>query len=361
MRDYLSDKAKRLTPYVAGIQPGEGGWIKLNTNENPYPPSPSVISALKNALKNTDAAKIKLYPDGNCKALCTAIANRFNVSRDNVFCGNGSDEVIALAFQAFFSEKKNVAAPAVSYAFYPVWGDMFDVGMEMIPLREDYTINAEDYKNTNGVILANPNAPIGNALSLDEIEKVAYNNSDGVVIIDEAYIDFAEVESAVSLIGKYNNLLVVRTFSKSHSLAGMRVGYAIGDKPLIDGMFRMKNAFNSYPLDTLAQIGAIAAIEDISYWDKTRNEVIAVREKTAVSLRQAGLYVSNSQANFLFFGVDGANDLYEFLLQEKILVRHWNNPILKDFIRVTVGLTEDMEVFVECVKRFLKEKPMKQT
>ena len=353
--NFLSTKASLLTPYVAGIQPQEGGWIKLNTNENPYPPSPAVSEALKNA----DITRMKLYPDGNSMELCRAIARNFNVDEECVFCGNGSDEVIALAYQAFFSGKDNVAAPSISYAFYPVWGNMFDVSMSMIPLRDDYCIDADDYKNANGVIIANPNAPTGIVLNLQEIETIAQNNPNGVVIIDEAYLDFAEVKSAIGLINKFDNLLVIRTFSKSHSLAGMRIGYAIGNTELIGGLFRMKNAFNSYPLDMLAQIAAAAAIKDVEYWNETRRKIISIREKTAKSLRSAGLFVPSSQANFLFVGLKNAAELYEYLLSEKILVRHWNNPELSEFIRVSIGLDEEMEAFVKCVKQFLKEKPMK--
>ena len=356
---YLSGKASRLKPYVAGIQPGEGGWIKLNTNENPYPPSPKVISALNSA----DATRLRLYPDGDSKALCKAIAERHGIDEGCVFCGNGSDEVIALAFQAFFSGKANVMAPSVSYAFYPVWGEMFDVGINRVPLTEGFQIDPGSFKGANGVVIANPNAPTGIALSLEEVESIAKNNPASVVIVDEAYLDFskeAESASAIKLIGEYDNILVVRTFSKSHSLAGMRIGYAAGDSGLIGGMFRMKNAFNSYPLDALAQVAATAAIKDVDYWNETRSKIISVRNKTTEGLREAGLQVLESQANFLFVGFENASELYEYLLSKKVLVRYWNNPELGKFFRVSIGTDEEMEAFLRCVNQFLKEKQTKQ-
>ena len=351
-RDYLSEKAKRLTPYVAGLQPKETGWIKLNTNENPYPPSPEVAKALHCAIGGEDIAGLRLYPDGSGGVLREAVAQNFGVACENVFCGNSSDEVLALAYQAFFSGKENILAPDVSYAFYPVWSRMYDVGVKITPICDDFTIDPDDYKHGNGVVIANPNAPTGIALGVAEIEKIARNNPDGVVVIDEAYIDFANVESAVSLSPKYENLLVVRTFSKSHSLAGLRVGYAIGNPTLIGGLNRVKDAFNSYPLDSLAQIGAAAAISDRDYWDKTRKRIIATREKTAERLCELGYRTLDSQANFLFVEAKDAKKLYEHLFNSKILVRYWDKPRISGFLRVTIGTDSEMEAFIGCVKRF---------
>ena len=351
-RDFLSEKARRLEPYVAGLQPEEAGWIKLNTNENPYPPSPAVAQALNKALKGEEIAKLRLYPDGSSSVLREAIARNFGVGEENVFCGNGSDEVLALAYQAFFSGKENILAPDVSYAFYPVWGRMYDAGMKITPMRGDFTIDPDDYTGGEGVIIANPNAPTGIAMSIEKIEKIVRNNPDGVVIIDEAYIDFANVESAVSLSAKYENLLVVRTFSKSHSIAGLRVGFAIGSRALIDGLVRMRDAFNSYPLDLLAQIAAKAAISDSDYWDETRKRIIATREETAERLRELGYRTLDSQANFLFMEAKDAKKLYEHLFNSKILVRYWDKPGISCFLRVTVGTDSEMEAFIGCVKRF---------
>jgi len=352
--DFLSEKAKQLTPYVAGLQPQEVGWIKLNTNENPYPPSPKVSEAIKNA----DIARLRLYPDGDSANLREAIADDVGVSADNIFCGNSSDEVLALAFQAFFSGKDNVHTPDISYGFYPVWGKMYDVGLKQQPLRNDFTLDINDYKDANGVIIANPNAPTSLALGAFDVEKLLRQNPNGVVLVDEAYIDFANIESAVSLLG-YENLLVVRTFSKSHSLAGLRVGYAIGSPQLIDALRRVRDAFNSYPLDMLAQIAAIAAIQDWAYTNETALQVAITRDKTAGRLRAMGYHVLPSQTNFLLMAVPDAQGLYNHLLKNKILVRYWNTPRLCGYLRVSIGTNTDMEAFIQCVQEFASEKPMK--
>ena len=346
--NFLSEKAKRLTPYTAGIQPKESGWVKLNTNENPYPPSPKVVEALKNA----DIAKLRLYPDTLGGPLLGVLAKYFGLAKENVFCGNGSDEVLALSFQAFFSGKENVLMPDVSYGFYPVWGQMYDVGVKTVPLRDDFSVNPKNYKNAPGVVLANPGAPTGLALDCDAVETIARENPGGVVLIDEAYIDFADVQSALPLISKYQNLLIVRTFSKSHSLAGLRVGYALGNEALIDALRRVKDAFNSYPLDMLAQIGAEQAILDEDYFSKIRQKVISTREFTLRKLRQMGFKAQSSHTNFLFVECDDAKGLYEFLLKNKILVRYWEKPKIDRFLRVTVGTDDEMEEFLKCAELF---------
>ena len=350
--DYLSDKAKNLTPYVAGLQPAGGGWIKLNTNENPYPPSPKMMEALK----SIDIAKLRLYPDPDSVELREAIAGRLGVGADNVFVGNGSDEVLALAFQAFFSGKKNVLLPDVSYGFYPVWAAMFDAGAKSVPLREDFSVDVESYKGANGVVIANPNAPTGIALTLGEVEKIVKNNPNGVVIVDEAYIDFARVESAATLLDRYENLLVVRTFSKSYSLAGLRVGFAVGGNKLLDGLRMVKNAFNSYPVGRLAQTGAKAAFCDVEYWDETRKRIIETRDRTAASLRELGYGVTDSQTNFLFMKAENASTLYEYLFDNRILVRYWNQPKINGYLRITVGTDTEMEAFIECIERQTKQR-----
>jgi histidinol-phosphate aminotransferase len=253
-----------------------------------------------------------------------------------------------------------VLTPDISYGFYPVWNEMYDVGSVIMPLDDGFNVLTENYKGSNGVIIANPNAPTGIALSLCLIEEIVQNNPGGVVIIDEAYIDFADVKSAVALINKYGNLLVVRTFSKSHSLAGLRVGFAVGNERLIGGLIRVKNAFNSYPLDMLAQIGATAATEDISYWNEKRSCIIKTRDETAAELRALGYNVLKSQANFLFAEVRHAKELYDYLFNNKILVRYWNKPRINNYIRITIGTKTEMEAFLLCVNQFLKEKPEKQ-
>ena len=348
--DYLSERARLLTPYVAGIQPREDGWVKLNTNENPYPPSPKVKEAIEAA--KTD--KLRLYPDSDSGVLSAAIAEHLGLKPENVFCGNGSDEVLALAFQAFYGGKSNILMPDISYGFYPVWAEMYGLGARLLPVGEGFDIDAAAYSGANGVIIANPNAPTGLALGLDEIEGIIKANPNGVVLVDEAYIDFADIESAVKLLPKYENLLVVRTFSKSHSLAGMRVGYAAGNTGLINGLMRVKNAFNSYPLDRLSQEAAAAAVRDEAYWNDTRTRIKATREKTVSGLRELGFVIGDSQANFLFAGIRPGltgKEVYEYLLGHKILVRWWDKPRISNHMRITVGLENEMEALVNCVRQ----------
>jgi histidinol-phosphate aminotransferase len=304
------------------------------------------------ALCAADTAKLRLYPDGDSGFLRGAIAAEINVSDKKIFCANSSDEVLALAFQAFFSGKKNIITPDISYGFYPVWGEMYDTELEFAALREDFTIDTENYKNSNGVIIANPNAPTSLALGLCEIEKILKQNPRGVVIIDEAYIDFAREESALKLTDSYENLLVVRTFSKSHSLAGLRVGYAVGSSALIDGLRRVRDAFNSYPLDMLAQICAAAAISDTEYLKKTTAQIIKTRGFTIRELKKLGYNVLDSQANFIFMQTENAETLYKFLLENKILARYWKKTRIEKFLRVSIGTDEDMEAFIKCVSRF---------
>ncbi|MCL2695939.1 MAG: histidinol-phosphate transaminase [Clostridiales bacterium] len=348
MTQFVTDKVARLTPYVAGLQPNEGGWIKLNTNENPFPPSLKVIEALR----GVDLADLRLYPNSDSETLCAAIAENLGVRAENVFCGNGSDEVLALAFAAFFEGKSNILMPDISYGFYPVWSEMYSVGAVQVPLREDFTIRVSDYRDANGVVIANPNAPTGIALSLGEIEEIVRANPKGMVVVDEAYLDFGREQSAVALIPDYENLLVVRTFSKSHALAGLRVGYAVGQAQRIEELQRVKHAFNSYPLDRLAQRGAEAAIKDVDYWDETRQRIIAAREWTAQKLRELGYRVLPSQANFLFAEFPKAAEMYVHLRKHKILARYWNKPRICEFLRITIGTEQEMEAFIQCVKSY---------
>ena len=352
MKNYLSEKAKNLKPYTAGLQPKESGWIKLNTNENPYPPSPKVF----NAIKDADISSLRLYSDCDSNELREAIARVAGVSAENIFVGNGSDEVLALAYQAFFMDKDNILTPSISYGFYSVWCDFYDVKAKYLPLNEDLTINLSDYVNGNGVIIANPNAPTGLALTFEEVEKIVTNNPNGVVIIDEAYIDFSNVKSAIELIGKYDNLLIVRTFSKSHSLAGLRVGYAAGNRELIEVLHQTKDSFNAYPLDILAQIGAKAAIEDVEYFDETRNRIIRTRDNTEAKLLDLGYKTTDSQTNFLFMEAENAKEMFEYLLENKILVRYWAIPLISKYLRISVGTENEMEVLVKCIEKQTKRK-----
>ena len=346
--NFLTEKAAALTPYVAGIQPTEPGWIKLNTNENPYPPSPKVAEAVANFTIDN----LRLYPDGDSALLKNAVAARYGLSPENVFCGNGSDEVLALCYQAFYSGK-TVLTPDISYGFYPVWAGMYNVTTKEIPVDENFAISPDDYIGESGVIIANPNAPTSRALTLTQIEEIVKANPQSVVLIDEAYIDFSTEESAVLLVKKYENLCVVQTFSKSYSLAGMRVGFAVAGSHIIDGLNRCKNAFNSYPLDALAQVAASAAISDIAYWDKLCQTVMATREKACAALRSMGHHVLPSHTNFLFVKPHPsktAHGWYQHLVEKKILVRYWEKPRISEFLRITIGTDKEMEALLACMK-----------
>lgn len=351
---FLSEKAAALVPYVPGEQPKDGVYIKLNTNENPYPPSPKALEAIHQAAGD----RLRLYPDPESTALKQACAQTWGVKPSQVFVGNGSDEVLAVAFQAFFSGRKNVLMPDISYSFYPVYCNLYDVEAKEVPLKEDFSINVEAFLQPNeGVVIANPNAPTGMALSSAQLETIVKANPDSVVLIDEAYVDFGG-ESMVPLIEKYDNLLVVCTLSKSRSLAGLRVGFAFGSEALMDGMNRVKNSFNSYPVDFLAQKGAESAILDRAYFDQTRNKVIEAREWTAKELKRLGFDVLPSKANFVFAKPNGmeAAELFQKLKKEKILVRYFNKPRIDRWLRISIGTMEDMKIMIEKTEAILWQK-----
>lgn len=351
--NFLSEKANELIPYVPGEQPKDGEYIKLNTNENPYSPSIKVI----NAIKGADLHRLRLYPDPESSNLRATYAGIIGLDPDNIFVGNGSDEVLATAFQAFYMGKNNVIMPNITYSFYPVYCNLYSITAKEIPLKEDYTIDINDYMSeNNGIVIANPNAPTSIALSKDEIETIVKGSPNSVVLIDEAYVDFGG-ESVVSLVNKYDNLLVVKTLSKSYSLAGIRVGFAIGNKNLIDGMNRVKNSFNSYPIDMLAQIVATEAIQDTKYLNETRNMIIATREKITKKLRELEFTVLDSKTNFLFIihKEKKAEDIFKFLRENKILVRYFKKPRLDNGLRVTIGTDEEMNKFIEVITKLVKE------
>ena len=348
---FLSEKAKNLVPYVPGEQPKDGKYIKLNTNENPYPPSPKAVEAIKEAADS----RLRLYPDPECVALRQACATNWDVKPEQVFVGNGSDEVLAVAFQAFFSGKKNVLMPDISYSFYPVYCNLYDVEAKEVPLKEDFSIDLKDYLQPNeGIVIANPNAPTGIALTRAELEAVVKANPDSVVLIDEAYVDFGG-ESMVPLINQYDNLLVVCTLSKSRSLAGLRVGFAFGSEALMDGMNRVKNSFNSYPIDFLAQKGAESAILDRAYFEETRNKVMEAREWTAKELKRLGFDVLPSKTNFVFARPNGigAADLFQKLKERKILVRYFSKPKIDQWLRISIGTMEEMKCMIEQTEAIL--------
>jgi histidinol-phosphate aminotransferase len=347
MSRYWSEVVRQLEPYVPGEQPQIDGLIKLNTNENPYPPSPRVHQLLNEQA----CARLRLYPDPNSQQLKNTIAGYYQVKPDQVFVGNGSDEVLALLFMAFFQQPKPLLFPDITYSFYKVYCQLFQVAAQVIPLRDDFTINFADYPTENGgIIFPNPNAPTAIGKPLAEIEALLQRNTESVVVVDEAYIDFGG-ESAIALVDRYPNLLVVQTLSKSRALAGMRVGFAVGNSELINGLDRVKNSFNSYPLDRLAEAAAVAAFEDEDYFQESRQKVIATREWTREQLEALGFVALPSQANFLFVQPPGnASELMAYLRENKILVRHFSAPRIQDFLRITIGTDQEMEELIRVLK-----------
>ncbi len=351
MSQYWSRIVRELKPYVPGEQPKEKTFIKLNTNENPYPPSPRVLDTIK---KTVDAS-LRRYPDPDCGALKQAVADYYGLKRGNVFVGNGSDEVLALSFIGFFKQPQPILFPDISYSFYEVYCSLFEIQKIRVPLTEAFDISLVDYEQPNGgIIFPNPNAPTGKLLPLTQIERLLQQNGETVVIVDEAYIDFGG-ETAIRLIGEYPNLLVVQTFSKSRSLAGLRVGTALGSVGLIEGLERAKNAFNSYPLDRLAMAGAIEAINDEAYFRSTCKKVIETRAWTVDTLSRMGFSLVPSMANFIFVKPRGmkAVDLYTRLKNENVLVRYFDKPRIRDYLRVTIGTDEDMQVFFQKTAQIL--------
>lgn len=361
MSKYWNKKINDAEPYVAGEQPKEGQKIiKLNTNENPYAPSPKVAEALA----QFDILDLRLYPNTDGGELVAAIAQREGVKPSQVFCGNGSDEVLAICFQTFF-EKDGITdlpvlTPEFSYSFYPVYESFYDLRSKKIPLREDFRLEKTDYEGVPncGIAIANPNAPTSRAISLDDISYICEKNPDSVVIIDEAYAYFAEpYETAVSLLDKYPNLCVVRTTSKSYSLAGLRIGYAIASEELIEGLKRARDSFNSYPTDRLAQKVAAAAISDEEYHKECRAKIIATRKYTEDALKALGFTMPESAANFVFAkppaGVD-AGLLYKNLREKGILVRYFDKDVLRDYLRITIGTDEEMRALVEACTEEIK-------
>ncbi|WP_201524846.1 histidinol-phosphate transaminase, partial [Bordetella pseudohinzii] len=330
--------------------------VKLNTNENPYPPSPKALQAIRAAASDT----LRLYPDPASEGLCQAVARALGVRPEQVFVGNGSDEVLAHAFQAFFKhEGRPLLFPDISYSFYPVYCGLYQIEHATVALDEAFGVVVDDYlpsqgRQAGGVILPNPNAPTGRALPLADIERLAAGNPQCVVLIDEAYVDFG-AESAVALVDRHPNLLVVQTLSKSRSLAGLRVGYAIGHPALIEGLNRIKDSFNSYPIDRLAAAGAIAAIEDQAHFDRTRLAVIATRERLAAGLVELGFEVLPSAANFVFArhpAHDGAA-LAAQLRERSIIVRHFKRPRIDQFLRITVGTDAECASLITALKTLL--------
>ncbi|QCU90618.1 histidinol-phosphate transaminase [Thiomicrorhabdus sediminis] len=339
MSQFWSELVHNLDPYVPGEQPKVNNLIKLNTNENPYPPADSVLEAIRNATDD----KLKLYPDPNADLLKQRIADYFSVQRNQVFVGNGSDEVLAHAFQALLKKDKPLLFPDITYSFYPVYCGLYGIDFQTIPLDEDFAINVNDYGDQGGaIIFPNPNAPTGRLLTLKEIEKLLINNQDKVVVVDEAYIDFGG-QSAISLVNQYHNLLVIQTLSKSRSLAGLRVGYAIGHADLIDGLERVKNSFNSYPMDRLAIYGAVASFDNEEAFQQSCRAIINTRETLTDKLQSLGFKVIPSTANFVFASHPdfSAEQIAQKLREKAIIVRYFNKPRINEFLRITIGNNDE--------------------
>lgn len=345
MSKFWSRFVHDLVPYVPGEQPKMTKLVKLNTNENPYGPSPKALAAMQEQVSDN----LRLYPDPNCDQLKQAVADYYDVQPAQVFVGNGSDEVLAHAFQAFFQQGKPLLFPDISYSFYPVYCGLYGVEPKQIPLDENFAINLNDYRQDNGgIIFPNPNAPTGRLLTLDAIEQLLQHNTETLVLVDEAYIDFGG-QSAITLVNKYPNLLVVQTLSKSRALAGLRVGVAVGHPDLIDGLERIKNSFNSYPLDRVAIAGAAAAFADREYFEQTCNKVIASREEVVGKLTALGFEVLPSAANFVFarHPQQDAAELAGKLRELGIIVRHFKQERIEQFLRITIGTDEQNQALIE--------------
>lgn len=352
--NYLSRRCKSILPYTAGEQPQDKSYVKLNTNECPYPPSPAV----EKTIKEFDAGRLRLYPDPENKKLVSAIAARHGVSPENVFVGNGSDEVLCMCFPAFFDENDTVAYADVTYSFYKVWAHMYDVKSKKIPLDDEFKLLASDYLSTDGVkgiIICNPNAPTGTALGRLDLLKIVETNPDKIVIVDEAYGEFASA-SVANRINDYPNLLVVKTFSKAYALAGARCGYALGNKALIDGLKLVKNSMNSYTVNALTEAIVIAALSDKKYYAGIIDKINAQREETADSLRELGFEVLPSSSNFIFakHKVLSGSEIYFQLKENGVLVRHFKGDRISDFVRITIGTHEEMKTLVSEIKKIIK-------
>lgn len=353
MSKFLINKYKSLEAYVPGEQPKDMQYVKLNTNESPYPPSQGVL----NRIAAEEVSKLNLYPDPDCKALRVKLAKLYCVEPENVFVSNGSDEILSFSFMAFCSEETGAIFPNISYGFYKVYGDLYKVDYTEAPLNDNFTVNVEDYLDVNKtVVIANPNAPTGLSLSLDEIERIVKSNPNNVVLIDEAYVDFGGA-SCVELTKKYDNLLVVQTFSKSRSMAGARLGFAIGSKALIDDLNRIKYSTNPYNINRLTLAAGEAAVDDNAYYMECCKKIIETREYAKKKLSELGFTYTASVSNFIFAKSDliSGEKLYLGLKANGVLVRHFSNPIIADYVRITVGTKEQMDRLFEEIEKLLKE------
>lgn len=342
---------RKVVPYVPGEQPQFSDVVKLNTNENPYPPSPAV----RKILEDFEYGRMRLYPDPDSTVLVNAIAERYKLKPSEIFVGVGSDDVLSIAFLTFFGSDKPVLFPNITYSFYDVWADLYRIPYKQIPLSEDFTIDPEDYKTENGgIVIANPNAPTGVLESLEMIENILKANPDSVIIIDEAYIDYGG-ESCLPLIEKYDNLLVIQTYSKSRSMAGMRIGFAMGSEKLIKYMNDVKFSVNSYTMNPVTQLCGAVSMADEEYFQETVGKIIATRESSKKRLADLGFTFTDSMSNFIFAHPTKktAQYVFEELKKRKIYVRFWNKPIICDYLRITIGTDEEMEKLFRALEEIL--------
>ena len=346
------ENVRKVIPYTPGEQPNQPDMIKLNTNENPYPPAPGV----EKALKEMDMDAMRLYPDPAAYDLVHAIAQMYSLKDEQVFVGVGSDDVLAMSFLTFFNSEKPVLFPDITYSFYDVWADLFKIPYERPALDENFHIKKEDYFRENGgVIFPNPNAPTGVEMQLEDVEEIIRHNQDVIVIVDEAYVDFGG-KSALPLIEKYDNLLVVHTFSKSRSLAGMRIGFACGNEKLIKYLNDVKYSFNSYTMDRTALAAGVAAVKDQAYFQETCNKIIETREWTKKELKALGFSFQDSMSNFIFAAHETcpAEKIFEALREKHIYVRYFPKGRTNNFLRITIGTQEEMQTFINVLKDYLK-------
>lgn len=342
---------RKVIPYVPGEQPKKEKMIKLNTNENPYPPAPGV----KDVLTSFDTDRLRLYPDPKIEKLTDAIAERYGLNSNQVFVGVGSDDVLAMCFMTFFNSNRPILFPDITYSFYDVWAEEFRIPYKQIPLDRDFTIRPEDYAGENGgIVFPNPNAPTGKLLPLEDVERIIAQNPDVIVIVDEAYIDFGGT-SALPLIDKYDNVLVVQTFSKSHSMAGMRIGYAMAQPELIKYLNDVKYSFNSYTMDQLTLAMGKASVEDREYFKQTTDKIIRTREWTKEELKKLGFLFEDSKSNFVFVTHPNvsAKQLFENLKKENVYVRYFAKPErISNYLRITIGTDEEMQKLISLLKKY---------
>lgn len=353
MENLWKENLRKITPYVPGEQSKNKNIVKLNANENPYPPSPKAIEALK----SFNSERLRYYPNANSTELKEALAEYYNVDIENIFVGNGSDDVLAIAFQSFFNSDKPIVYPDLTYSFYPVWCDLFGIPYKTYPVDDNFRIIPEDYKEANGgVVIPNPNAPTSIGEGLDFVEKIMQYNPDSVVIIDEAYVDFGGT-SSVELTNKYKNLLITGTFSKSRSLAGLRIGFAVGSKELISVMEAVKNSYNSYTVDSVSIAMGTASIRDNEYFKATCKRIIDTRERFTKEMKELGFKVLDSSTNFIFATHSNLSmkDMFEYLKTKNVFIRYFSLPRIDNYTRITIGTDEEMDILLKEIKEYINE------